>query len=70
MFFFLIDSLVKIFLHTPNLYCVTCLCLSSVGLHEAGEPTFPGADPGQEADVRSQGMGKFIVLENGVVHSP
>lgn len=50
----------RIVLYSLDIYFVTRLCCS--GLHEAGEPTLPGADTGQEADVRSQGMDTFIVL--------
>lgn len=46
---------------TEYLFCNRFVFVSS-GLHEAGEPTLPGADAGQEADVRPQGMGMFTVL--------
>lgn len=62
-FSFLIGGLAKIFLRALKYYLFCNLFMfASPGLHEAGEPTLPGADAGQEADVRSQSMDTLTVF--------
>lgn len=61
----LIHSSARMFLRALNICSV--IRLSSSGLHEAGEPTLPRADTGQEADVRPQGMETFVLTCRHVV---